>query len=255
MTAPSFQRSVLYSVLLHGLLLLALWFVYGRFLVVRTPLLMELTLIGRMSEGEGLGSITAHPGQKSGQAPQASTAGEFDTPRREAIKPPTTSSKVADVAMKKPIPRKDPGAETSEAHLRSLRKTAPIGLSGKDDPTAIKTSPGSGTQGMAGTPEGDPNIQGELAARNILRQVKPDYPKWARQQGIEAVIKYRLTVLPNGLLKIDELQLDQTSGYRELDQEVYKALLQWEFEPLAAQVPQIDQSGVITFAFSFDPTR
>ena len=61
------------------------------------------------------------------------------------------------------------------------------------------------------------------------------------------------TVLPNGLLKLDDLQLDQTSGYRELDRIVYDALLQWEFEPLAPQMPQVDQSGLITFTFSFNP--
>jgi len=253
---PSFQRSLLYSTLFHALLLLALWAVYGRFLVVRTPLLMELTLIGRMAQGEGLGSTTAHSGQQSGQAPQVSTAGEFETPKKETAPPPLRPSLKAEAQVKRPMrTQKDPGTDRSEAHLKSLRRTAPIGLSSQDDPSAIKTNPGTGTLGSAGVPEGNPDIEGELAARNILRRVDPDYPEWAQRQGIEAVVKYRLTVLPSGLLRLDALQLDQTSGYRELDQEVYKALLQWEFEPLAAQVPQVDQSGVITFNFNFGPSR
>jgi TonB family protein len=103
---------------------------------------------------------------------------------------------------------------------------------------------------VAGTPNGSANIEGELAARTIKRQVNPIYPEWAKKQGIEATIRFRLTVLPNGLLREDDLQVDQTSGYRELDRVVYDALIQWEFEPLPAEIPQGDQSGVVTFSFS-----
>jgi TonB family protein len=105
--------------------------------------------------------------------------------------------------------------------------------------------------GVAGSPEGNPEIEGELAARAIKVQVNPVYPDWAKKQGIEAVVKFRLTVLPNGFLKEDDLQLEQTSGYRELDRDVYDALIQWEFEPLDPSVPQVNQGGVITFSFSF----
>jgi hypothetical protein len=31
---------------------------------------------------------------------------------------------------------------------------------------------------------------------------------------------------------------------------VYDALIQWQFEPLAPEIPQVEQSGVITFSFS-----
>jgi protein TonB len=91
-----------------------------------------------------------------------------------------------------------------------------------------------------------------LAARSIKRQVVPEYPGWAKKQGVEAVVRFRLTVLPNGLLKEDDLQLEQTSGYRELDRAVYDALIQWEFEPLRPEIPQVEQSGIITFAFSLN---
>lgn len=248
----SFQKSILYSTLFHALLLFILFFIFHNFLVVRTPLLMELTLIGEMSKGTGLGSSAPHPGTEAGQAPQAQTEGEFSTPKQEAANPPVPRQPKPEVSLKKPLkPRLNPGTSPSEAYLKSLRKTAPIGLSPKkDDLNQIKTTAGLGTIGEAGTPDGSPQIEGELAARNIKKQVKPDYPDWAKKQGIEAVVKFRLTVLPNGLLKVDELQPEQTSGYRELDQEVYKALIQWEFDPLAPQVPQVNQSGIITFNFS-----
>ncbi len=116
-------------------------------------------------------------------------------------------------------------------------------------PPISRPPPGWAISAPAGTPDGSANIEGELAARNIKRQVNPLYPDWAKKQGVEAIVKFRLTVLPNGLLK-DDLQLDQTSGYRDLDRVVYDALIQWEFDPLSPELPQVEQSGVITFSFS-----
>ena len=104
--------------------------------------------------------------------------------------------------------------------------------------------------GVARTSNGSVPIEGELATRMIMRLVNPIYPDWAKKQGIEAIVRFRLTVPPNGLLKADNLQVDQTSGYPELDTVASDALLQWEFSPLPPEAPQVDQSGIITFAFS-----
>ncbi|HUO57817.1 MAG TPA: TonB family protein [bacterium] len=247
-----FQKSLAYSTLLHGLLLLLLFVLYHSFLVVRTPLLMELTMIGQMSQGQGLGSPAAHPGENPVQLPHAETNGEFSTPRQETANPPIPPAQNPEVAIKKPLkPLVHSGAASSEAYLESLHHSAPIGLEMKKDaPSKIKTTAGLGHIGVAGTPNGSPNIEGELAARTIKRQVNPIYPEWAKKQGIEATVHFRLTVLPNGLLRESDLQIDQTSGYRELDRVVYDALIQWEFEPLPPEVPQTDQSGIITFSFS-----
>lgn len=248
----SFKKPLLYSALTHAFILLLFFLIYRNFLVVRTPLLMELTLIGQMSQGSGLGSPAPHSGEVVQQLPVAETDGEFSTPRSETAKPAVQDSLKADLSVKRrPKPRKHPGASSSEAYLESLRKSAPIGLDPRKDVTSeIKTTAGLGHVGVAGTPDGSPDIEGELAARNIRRQVNPEYPNWARKQGIEATVRFRLTVLPNGLLREDELQVEQTSGYRELDRIVYEALIQWEFDPLPPQISQSDQSGVITFSFS-----
>jgi periplasmic protein TonB len=248
----SFQKSLLYSVLFHLVLLLILYFLYSSFLVVRTPLLMDLTLIGEMSQGSGMGSPTSHAGEKPAQMPMAETNGEFSSPQKEASNPPVNPSEKPEVSVNKPLKTQvHSGKAPAETHLESLRNSAPIGLEAqKDIPDEIKTTAGLGHSGVAGTPEGSAKIEGELAARTIKRQVNPIYPDWAKKQGIEATIRFRLTVLPNGLLKEDDLQIDQTSGYRELDRVVYDALIQWEFEPLPPEVTQADQSGLITFSFS-----
>jgi TonB family protein len=135
--------------------------------------------------------------------------------------------------------------------LEKLNNSAPIGMEDqKADDSQIKTTEGVGHQGIAGAPDGNAQIEGQLAGRTILSQVNPIYPDWAQKQAIEATVKYQITVKPSGQLKEEEIQLVQTSGYRELDQVVYDALVQWEFTALAPDITQADQSGVVTFSFS-----
>jgi TonB family protein len=248
----SFQRSLAYSTVAHALLLFLFFWVYQSFLVVHTPLMMDLTLIGQMAQGNGLGSLATQPGEQARPLPKAATEGEFGTVSQTQALPQVPAAVKPDVSVKRPPkPKRPVGKASREAYLEHLAKMAPIGLENKRDVDAdIKTTAGLGHQGVAGAPGGNPQIEGELAARALKRQVNPVYPDWAKKQGVEATVKFRLTVLPNGLLKEDELQLEQTSGYRDLDRVVYEALVQWEFEPLSVTVPQADQSGVVSFAFS-----
>ncbi|HEY5039318.1 MAG TPA: hypothetical protein VIJ93_09630, partial [bacterium] len=125
----SFPKSILYSTLFHACLLLLLFLLYHSFLVVRTPLLMDLTLIGEMSQGNGLGSPASHGGVTPNQLPVAESNGEFSTPRKEMANPPIQPSEKPEVAVKKPLkPQVHSGNASSEAYLESLRRSAPIGL-------------------------------------------------------------------------------------------------------------------------------
>jgi protein TonB len=248
----TFFRSLSYSTLLHALVLFLLFWIYQSFLVVHTPLMMELTLIGQMSQGNGLGSLANQAGSQPQPLPKAATAGEFGSVSQTQAQPVPPVAIKPDVSVRRPRKPVHPtGKASKEAYLEHLSQEAPIGLENKKDVNAdIKTTAGLGHLGVAGAPEGSPNIEGELAARAIKHRVDPAYPDWARKQGIEATVKFRLVVLPNGLLKENDLQLEQTSGYRDLDRVVYEALIQWEFEPLNATLPQTDQSGFVTFSFN-----
>jgi hypothetical protein len=62
-----FQKSIVYSALFHALLLFAVILFYNSFLLTRTPLMMELTLIGQMSQGNGLGSPSSNSGETPAQ--------------------------------------------------------------------------------------------------------------------------------------------------------------------------------------------
>lgn len=247
-----FFRSLSYSTLVHALVLFLLFWAYQSFLVVHTPLMMDLTLIGQMSQGNGLGALSNQAGSQPQPLPKAATSGDFGSISQTQAQPVPPLAAKPEVSVHRPKkPVHATGKASKEAYLEHLSKEAPIGLENKNDVTAdIKTTAGLGHTGVAGAPEGSPNIEGELAARAIKNRVDPAYPDWARKQGIEATVKFRMVVLPNGLLREDELQLEQTSGYRDLDRVVYEALIRWEFEPLSPTVPQVDQSGVITFSFS-----
>jgi len=245
----SFSKSFLESTLLHAALLLLFYFLYHSFMTVQTPLLMDLTLIGQSSLGNGQGAAAAQNGQVP-QINKTDMSNQPPAPQKDTLNPAVDNSVRPEVAMKKVKKKSKPHAP-SEASLEKLNSAAPIGMEDqKADDSQIKTTEGVGHQGIAGAPDGNAQIEGQLAGRTIVRQVNPIYPDWAQKQAIEATVKYQITVQPNGLLKEDEIQLVQTSGYRELDRVVYDALIQWEFTALAPDIVQADQSGIVTFSFS-----
>lgn len=241
----SFRKSLFYSTLFHIAMLLLIYFIYHSFLVVQTPLLMDVTLVGENSKGNDLGAPSAQQGVNVPQVSKLENNPQISNP--ENVRMPENKD-TGEVSVKKKVHRQP---TPSPAKLAALNKSAPIGLEGqKDTTTDIKTTTGVGQQSVAGSPEGNADIEGQLAGRAIKHKVFPVYPDWAKKQGVEATVVFQLTVLPNGLLKLDELQLDQTCGHRELDKAVYDALIQWEFMPLEANVPQQNQSGTIKVSFN-----
>jgi TonB family protein len=246
----SFSKSFFESTLLHAAILLLIYFLYHSFMVVQTPLLMDLTLIGQSSLGNGQGAPSAQSGQVP-QADKANTNNPLTAPQKETLNPAVDNAARPEVAMKKIKKKSVQNNSPTEDSLEKLNSAAPIGMENqKAADTNIKTTEGVGHQAITGAPGGNAQIEGQLAARTILRQVNPIYPDWAQKQGVEATVKFQITVLPNGLLKEDEIQLEQTSGYRDLDRVVYDALIQWEFAALAPDITQADQSGIVTFSFS-----
>ncbi len=247
----SFTKSIVESAIVHALVLLLIYFTFHSFMVVHTPLLMDLTLIGETSLGNGPGSPSAQNGQVPQQVLKTDNNPQMPASQKEIANPSVDNAERPEVALKKAKKRSQKNHSPSEAALEKLNNSAPIGMENqKEANTNIKTSEGVGHQGITGAPGGKVDIEGAIAARTVLRQVNPIYPDWARKQGIEASVRFQLTVLPNGLLKESDIQLDQTCGYPELDRAVYDALIQWEFQPLATDVAQVDQSGTITFSFS-----
>jgi TonB family protein len=139
-----------------------------------------------------------------------------------------------------------PGVPQQQAQLtiehRSLAKpvaralpTAPTAQL----PTAV-AAPAKGSQFM---------IAGPISEREIKCRVVPRYPKWALERRISGTVVVRLWVQPDGRVK-GVPQVENSSGYPDLDQVVVDALRGWEFAALGAGVKIEDQWGVITFRFT-----
>jgi TonB family protein len=90
-------------------------------------------------------------------------------------------------------------------------------------------------------------IEGPLAHRKVLYYYVPPFPAWARDQGIlEADVAVRFWVSPEGDVLSDDMRIDQTSGYGDMDRLAMDALKKWKFSPTEGEEKQW---GVITFRF------
>ncbi|MBN1596124.1 energy transducer TonB [candidate division FCPU426 bacterium] len=91
-------------------------------------------------------------------------------------------------------------------------------------------------------------IFGPLKDRPIIEKYLPRYPRWAEEQGIECSVSLHFFVLPEGQVK-ENLFVEQSSGYSEMDGLAMKALRAFKFAPLGAGKRQEEQEGVIIFYF------
>ncbi len=88
-------------------------------------------------------------------------------------------------------------------------------------------------------------ISGSISGRKILNKIIPQYPSWAAERGVQAVITIKVEVEPDGTVRRNVLVMG-TSGYPNWDNIVKEAVLSWKFEALQEKVIQ---SGYITFRF------
>jgi TonB family protein len=88
-------------------------------------------------------------------------------------------------------------------------------------------------------------IFGALANRARLKTFLPKYPRWAEEQGLECNVSLHFFVLPGGEVK-NNLFVEQSSGYPEMDQLAMKALQSFMFAPISTGE---EQEGVVVFYF------
>jgi TonB family protein len=91
-------------------------------------------------------------------------------------------------------------------------------------------------------------ITGDLANREIVEKVIPQFPHWAKTKGVGATIALRFTVMQDGKVK-ETVIVERTSGSLQWDQMVISALKKWKFVPMTSGGLRQDQTGVITFQF------
>ncbi len=92
-------------------------------------------------------------------------------------------------------------------------------------------------------------IGGPVGDRKILRRHIPEYPAWAEEKGISAIVKIFFTVRPDGTIR-HSVRIVHSSGYTELDSLAKEAILAWRFSPTRASSSSEEAWGVITFRFT-----
>lgn len=103
---------------------------------------------------------------------------------------------------------------------------------------ALKSAAGSSKKAV--------EISGPLARRKIISAVMPQYPEWAKAQGVQAETVIRFFVSREGEVR-ERVYIERTSGYKELDDLSIAALKKWIFAPLSGE--EADQWGIVTFRF------
>lgn len=99
-----------------------------------------------------------------------------------------------------------------------------------------------------GKSKGPFSMEGPLKYRKILKMEMPPYPRWAEEKGISTSVSIRIWVDPRGKVK-DNMYLEKTSGYAELDSLAMEYLAKFNFVRIPDDQPQEDEWGVATFRF------
>lgn len=105
------------------------------------------------------------------------------------------------------------------------------------------TSSGHGARNLAGA-----NLVGPVADRQVLRYRVPDYPDWAKRDGVEGSVTLYFFVMPNGRVK-ENVVVERTSGFSDFDDRAILALLEWVFIALPSSPASNEQWGRITFNY------
>ena len=91
-------------------------------------------------------------------------------------------------------------------------------------------------------------LTGLIAGRQIINTAKPDYPKYLRDQGIEAEVIVFFAVRSDGTVKNDA-RVERSSNYPELDRNAIDAIKQFQFVAIATSE---DQTGYATFRYMLE---
>jgi TonB family protein len=91
------------------------------------------------------------------------------------------------------------------------------------------------------------SLAGQVQGRQLLSHPLPEYPDWAKRDGVEVVVQLYFTVLPEGRVK-ENILIERTSGYEDFDRRAREALAAWKFQELASGQSG-EQWGRIAFKY------
>ena len=75
-------------------------------------------------------------------------------------------------------------------------------------------------------------LAGPAADRPVRKYIMPEYPEWAKREGVEGSVTLGFVVMPDGRVKRN-VMVHRTSGYEDFDRRAQEAIRLWRFEPHA----------------------
>lgn len=163
----------------------------------------------------------------------------------------TMSPALAEAA---PAPISDSGLSSRLAKFLPQRQEAaqaapmavPSIASALTTPVAQAKAPPRRAEAIFGDKKKSVELEGPIADRKVTAYEIPDFPAWAREQGmIEASVAIRFWVTREGDV-MPNMRVEHTSGYGRLDRHAMESLKKWKFAPVFVEEKQW---GVITFRF------
>jgi TonB family protein len=97
--------------------------------------------------------------------------------------------------------------------------------------TVEAAKPPSETKATARRDLAGMKLMGPIADRSILHYTVPQYPEWAKREGVEGSVSLYFVVLADGRLK-ESIVVQKTAGFEDFDENAIAALRTWKFEPL-----------------------
>lgn len=228
---------ILVSILLHAALL---WWLTGKLEAslpqIQSPFVVDLVTeveSDRSDVQSGQGSVEEVPGE--GHRPEEPkteepAADDEASPPSETTTPPADPQSLTGEELVEPAPD-EVIPERSEELLDVLQesllsKTEPI----IEIPVGRREAPQGGGNGVPGALGSAAGIKGPLGQRSLLHMELPDYPSWARRQGIETSVRFRFWVSPDG--HVIRIETRRRCAYPELESYGREALLRWVFAAL-----------------------
>lgn len=242
------------SVALHALLLLLGLFTWR--MPVEEPMSEPVELVDLPWTAPGAGQTDRPaPGKPRPQSnavpkPEAPAPREkIDAPKAAAV---TQAPKVKAPAKAEVKPDLDALLEErlKERQEKEAKRLGELASSDLSSVVGTGKAPESGGPLQEGSVNSGSGMRGELGKRGILAKVHPEYPSFARRQGIEADVTLRVWVNPRG--GVSRVEVVKLSGTPELDRRAMEALKQWKFAPLPDEVEPVTQWGEITLHYRLD---
>ncbi|MFO7598639.1 MAG: energy transducer TonB [Candidatus Desulfacyla sp.] len=178
---------------------------------------------------------------KEAPKPRPKARSDVRPKKREATPPPKKPIPEKKKRIVAPPPAEEPRPKEKPAP-EAIREPAAVSGATRDHPmdgkTGARMGPLPNAFGLSGAvaPEAGekaaslPSTGITSKATPVYRKnPRPEYPRTARRRGYEGTVL--LEVLVNSAGKVDELRLEESSGYDILDRSAMKSVRNWVFEP------------------------